>query len=178
MTKPDWFILIEQWVPQRMGEHGVTLPFLVGALAHKAGQTDTGVEQVHKILDDIVRHPVEGYVTEVSWCSNISAPVLNTKKVNAQDRMSLEATIPRPSGDGESIVFSLTLRFQWDLKDARALLARLLEDAAEPVSKGCYSRNRKNGTLEFEYSDFPPKELRYIEDTIMHGRKGSKGGNH
>ena len=38
MKTPDWFILIDQWVPENLGEHGVTLPFLVGALAHKTGE--------------------------------------------------------------------------------------------------------------------------------------------
>ena len=174
MTKPDWFILVEQWVPQRMGEYGVTLPFLVGALAHKAKQTDVGVEQVRKLLDDIVRHPVEGYVTEVNWCHEIAAPVLTTKSVNSSKRINSLATIPRPLGSGESLVFSYSLKDHWHLSDPGALLDRLLEDAAEHVTKSRYSRNRKNGTSELEYGHFLPKELKYIEDAIMHGGMGRK----
>lgn len=96
MTKPDWFMLLEQWKPRRMGELGVTLPFIVGAWAYKAGQTDLGAQQVRNVLEDITKHPVEGCVTEVSWCNNISAPVLNTTRINAP-RMNHSVAIQRPS---------------------------------------------------------------------------------
>ena len=149
-----------------MGELGITFPFLIGSLAYKAGQP-ANVEQAQKVLDDMVRHPVESYVVEISWCSNIVAPVLNTKRIDSPYRMQSKAIIPRPYGNGQSIVFGVNLSFQWRLKDGPALLRRLLQEATEPISKGCYSRIRKEGTLDFEYDHFLPKELQFIENTIM-----------
>ncbi len=174
MTKPDWFILIEQWVPKGMGTTGVTLPFLVGALAYKAGQTDLGARHVRDVLDDIIQHPVEGYVTEVCWCHDISAPVLNTKRNDSPMRMPSSVAIPRPSGEGESLVFGTNLEFHWNSKDPLAWLDRLAEDAAEPVSNGRYSRKRKDGSIEFEYGDFRDMEVDYIQSTIMTSQPGDR----
>ena len=167
MLKPDWFILIEQWVPKGMGQHGVTLPFLVGALAHKSGQVDLNDQHVRDVLDDITQHPVDGYVTEVSWCHEILAPVLNVKRINAPVRMRTSVAIAHPSGKGESLVFGQNLESRWDSKDPLALRDRLAEDATGPVSRGEYSRKPKQGTIEFEYGSFSPKELEYIRHSIM-----------
>ena len=174
MKKPDWFILIEQWVPKRMGEHGVTLPFLVGALAYKAGQTKLGAQHVRDVLDDIIKHFVEGYITEVSWCWEMDAPVLNTKRIDSSERMRSSVALPRPSGDGDSLVFGPNIVSHWNSNDPSALIKRLAEDAAEPVSKGKYSRKRKDGGIEFEYGDFWPKDLDYIRSTIITSESGGR----
>ena len=169
MTKPYWFMLLEQWEPKRMGELGVTLPFIVGALAYKAGQTDLGAQQVRNVLEDITKHPVEGCGTEVSWCHNISAPVLNTTRINAP-RMNHSVAIQRPSGEGESLVFGPNICSKWNSKDPSELLDILVEKAAEPVSKGRYSRKaiwKADGYHEYEWNDFRPNELDYIQGTII-----------
>ena len=73
----------------------------------------------------------------------------------------------RPSGEGDSITFGKLLYDRWESKDPYALRDRLVADATEPVSKGQYSRKRKEGQFEFEYSDFQPNELEYIKSTII-----------
>lgn len=167
MKKPDWFLIIEQWAPKRMGEIGVTLPFLVGALAYKAGHTNLGAKHVRDVLNDIIKHPVENYVTEVSWCHNISAPVLNIKRIDSPERMQSLVVIPRPSGKGESLVFGRNLEFRWDSKNPWVWYERLVEDAEKPVSNGKYSRKRRDGGVEFEYGEFRDNELDYIQSTII-----------
>ena len=171
MGKPDWFMLIERWVPEGMGRHGVTLPFLVGALAYKAGLTSLDSSHVRNLLDEITGNPVEGYVTEVSWCGEIAAPVFNTKPTDSLKRMSTKVAVRHSSGTGESLVFGPNLVFHWNCKDAQALVERLIEDAASPVSEGKYSRKRRPGTTDFEYGDFLPKEISYIERTIMRSQQ-------
>lgn len=167
MVKPDWFILIERWVPERMGDLGVTLPFLVGALALKTRDTNLNASHVRRLLDEMVANPVHGYVTEVSWCHAIDAPAFNTKTADSRNRMSSPAGIAPPSGHGQSLVFGSSLFIKWGSSDPSVLLDRLVEDATEHISRGRYSRNRNAGTTEFEYGDFLPAEIAYITRMIM-----------
>ena len=169
MTKPDWFILIEQWKPKGMGEYGPTLPFLVGAIAYKSGYTDLNVQQVRDVLNEIAQHPMEGYVTEVRWCHDIDAPVFNTRPIDFPYKMPSSVAIPRPSGKGESIVFSQNLQssFHFDSTNPSTLIDRLIEQAMGPISEGLYSRQRKAGGIEYEYGEFQAIDLGYIHKTIM-----------
>jgi len=167
MKKPDWFILIERWVPEGMGEFGVTLPFLVGALALKAGDTRLNSSHVRTLPEKIIASPVHGYVTEVSWCANIAAPVFNTKAIDSPERMRSPAGMAPPSGHEQSLVFGPNLLSHWCCTNPSVLFERLVEDATEHVSKGQYSRIRKPGTTEFEYGHFLPGEIAYITKMIM-----------
>lgn len=167
MNKPDWFILIERWVPERMGDLGVTLPFLVGALAFKAGRTSSDPSDARNLLTKISTNPVDGYVTEVSWCANIKAPVFNVKRIDSPLRMNASTAITHPSGQGQSLVFGPNLCSHWKSTDPAILLDRLAQDATEHIVKGRYSRNRKAESMEFEYGDFLPGAVSYIKRTIM-----------
>jgi hypothetical protein len=169
MDKPNWFILIDQWKSQKMGQYGVTLPFLVGALAYKNGRTSASVDDIQQLLDDIVNRPVDRYITEVSWCHDISAPVLNLRRLDDVYRMKATASITPLSIGRESIAFSLNLQARWRSKDGYALLARLLEDAKKPIATGAYSRNRKVGMTEYEYGEFQVQELDYIKRSLGKG---------
>lgn len=174
MNNPDWFILLERWKPEGMGEWGVTLPFLVGALAYKANQQDVGEQHVRNVLDDIIQHPVVGYVTEIRWCPDIDAPVISTCQLDGdrcrfsgfltRERIRSNVFFPRSSGEGESLVFSEDIQSMLHLgcKDANACLDRLVENAADPVSKGQYSKQKKGG-----YVSFQRKDLDYIQKAIM-----------
>jgi hypothetical protein len=169
MKKPNWFTLIDQWKSQKMGFYGVTLPFLVGVLAHKGGRARASVEDIQQLLDDIVNRPVEGYITEISWCHDISAPVLNVRRLEDIYRMKETASISPPSLGRESIAFSLNLQSRWRCKDGHAVLARLLEDAKKRAGTSAYSRNQKVGMAEYEYGDFQLRELEYIDRTLGKG---------
>jgi hypothetical protein len=171
MNKPDWFILIDRWVPEGMGEHGVTLPFLVGALAYKAGERNLDSSYIRRLLDEITGNPVDGYVTEVSWCVQITAPILNTQRADSPERMSPSVAIPHPSGHGEALVFGPNLVSRWNSRDPYALIERLVEDATDPVCGGTFSRIRTPGTSRSEYGHFRPGEISYIKRVIMNSQQ-------
>lgn len=167
MNKPDWFVLIEQWVPSGMGSEGVTLPYLIGALAHRAEKTTVGENDIRDLLHKMSNEPVEGFVTEVMWCGNINAPVFKVVSTDSKRRIKSNTKIQRPSGDGESMVFSENLIVCLKAKDPDALLTKLIEDASQPVSEGHFSRQRSPGKfLEFEYDAFSERDLKYIENTL------------
>src|SRR5437762_2088533 len=142
MAQPDWFVLIEQWVPRKMGENGVTLSFLVGALALKGGRSGHLDERdVRQVLDDITAHPVEGYVTEVIWCPHIDAPVFTVKRTDTRARYRMRPTVAfhRTVGVGESLVFGPNVynRPGWG-QDAAASFERLRSEERR-VGKECKS---------------------------------------
>ncbi|MEO5558955.1 MAG: hypothetical protein ABIO49_04225, partial [Dokdonella sp.] len=62
LDRPDWFVLIEQWVARGMGQTGITLAFLSGALAFKRGATSSSEAELRKVLADLIETPVDGYV--------------------------------------------------------------------------------------------------------------------
>lgn len=165
--RPDWFVLIEQWVPRGMGKYGPTLPFVVGALAHKTNEVETGMHHIEKLLDDIVRVPIAGYVTQLSWCANISAPVLTTRRMDDRYRMRSPISLSDGTGTAEVFVFGQDLISRWKLKDASTALDRVKQDAAGPVEKRQYSRNWSSTAHQDEYGDFLPGEIQYIQDTII-----------
>ncbi len=169
MAKPDWFILIDQWVKQGKGDLGITLPFLVGAIAYKYEQINLSFHHVQKIVHEIAYNPVEGFFTEVRWCHDIDAPVFNTREVNWPYKLASPVEIPRPSGEGKAIVFSKDLQstFHLNSTDPKTLLDRLAQHATEPVSKGRFSRSRKEDGTGFEFREFSAVDLEYIKTTIM-----------
>jgi hypothetical protein len=75
MAKPDWFVLMHEWVTQNHGDRGITLPFLVGALAYKENSTPTE-SYVRGVLNEMIANPVDDYVTEIGWCASLGSPVL------------------------------------------------------------------------------------------------------
>lgn len=167
MNKPDWLTLIEQWVPSGMGSEGVTLPYLVGALAHSAGKSNAGKKDIREVLDSMSSKPVEGFVTEVMWCGNIKAPVFKVVPIDSARRIKSPYKIPHPSGNGESIVFSENLKVYFKEKDPDALLRSLIDDTCQPVLEGRFSRQRSPGKfMEYEYNAFTERDLAYIEKTI------------
>ena len=169
MAKPDWFVLLEQWVKTGRGNFGPTLPFIVGAIAFKNGQTSLSVEFVKNVLDEIVYNPVDGYFTEVRWCPDIDVPVFNTRENNWPYKLASPVEIARPSGEGKSIVFSKDMQsgFHFNTSDPKTLLEGLVQHAIEPLSQGKFSRCRsKNGT-GFKFREFSKVGIEYIQKAIM-----------
>ena len=171
MRKPDWFLLIEQWRAKGMGVFGVTLPFIVGALARKAGERKLDSGHVRKVLDEMIGHPVEGYVIEVKLCVDIDAPVFSaaSKARGVSYRMPFEWFFPHPSGVGESLVLDQNLQslFGSDCKDANECYSRLLAHATRHVASGNYSRNWDELEGRYVYGSFSDKHLEYIRTTIL-----------
>jgi hypothetical protein len=169
MVKADWFILIEQWVKTGRGDLGLTLPYIVGAIAFKKKQTNLSVEFVKNILDEIAYNPVEGYFTEVRWCSNINAPVFNTRENSWPYKLASPVEIARPSGEGKSIVFSKDMQsgLHFNTSEPKTLLKCLVQHAAEPVFQGKFARCRSENGTRFEFREFSKADIEFIQRSII-----------
>lgn len=156
MKKPDWFMLLEQWKTKGMGEYGVTLPFLVGALGRSAPQ----------LLKEIINSPVSGYVTEVRWCADLSAPTFSVTKTT-QSTMQLKSSVPDPNGE-TSLGFSQDLHSTLGLncKDASECLKKLIDHAAPAIERHTYSRNLSTVTRKTEWGPFTVEEINFIKEVI------------
>jgi hypothetical protein len=165
MKKPDWFLLIEQWRIMKMGERGITLPFLVGALAYKAGKSEVTAGDVKNVLDTIREEPVAGYVIEVAWCNNIKSPVFSVGTLKDKNRMQFMSSF-MGLDTNECFGFGSNLEISFGCKDASQCYQKLLDYAAEHVEHGHYSRARDNSTGEYQYRSFSSKDITYIVSTI------------
>jgi len=169
MNNPDWFLIIRQW-KRSMGDVGVTLPFLVGALRRKAG---TAAEDVTSsaVLDMIINQPVHGYVTEISRCPNISAPVLSVARIDdKKNRIAVKSSFMSDFSGIESLVLSINIHSNQGLNcsDKNECLRKLIESSDELINNGQYSRIKiKDKPGEYEYGDFSDREIKFIESTIM-----------
>ena len=168
MARPDWFILLDQWMKKGRGEFGPTLPYIIGAIAYRNGQTQLNIEHVQKMIDEIAYNPVEGYYTEVRCCPDIDAPVFNTRKINWPYKLASEVEFVPPSSENKSIVFSQNIQssFHFDTSNPDTLLDRLVQHATEPVSKGMFSRCRAKDGMGCEFKEFSENDLEYIRNTI------------
>ncbi len=164
---PDWFVLIEQWVPRAMGQTGITFPFLAGALAFKRGAQSVSVAELRQLLDDIVSRPIQGFATEIRWCHNIDAPVLTVARI--EQALPFRSSFRAPNGQ-ISLGFSEDVQSSFgglDCGCADVCLERLIEYSAPHTTKGHFSRVRDLSTSEFRYGAFVSREVAYIQSTIM-----------
>lgn len=159
MTKPDWFVLMREWVMQNHGDRGVTLPFLVGALAYKENKLQPTMADTRAVLDEMIAKPVDDYVTEIGWCSSLGAPVFTATE--GPSRFNSKVGFRHPSKEWLCVVFGHDLQLRWDCSDASTLIGELVEDALGPIADRKYSRDSK------EYREFEPWEKKFIEQTIM-----------
>lgn len=158
MRQPDWFTLLEQWKVRYMGNYGVTLPFLTGALDRSAS----------RLLKEIVENAVTGYVTEVRWCAELEAPTFSIVKT---ENSGMEFKSFKLGPDGKpSVGFSEDLQSMFGLncKDADDCLKKLIDHAASPIGQKRYSRNRNLKTNICEWGSYTDKERQFIKDVIGH----------
>ena len=170
MRYPDWFTLIQQWRIKGMGEYGITLPFLVGALAYKSAETSLGTQHIQSALDAIINSPVDGYVTEVRWCGGIDSPVFTVRSAeNQSNQMVFKSFFKRPNSEEPSLGFSSDLQSMFGLgcENPEECYEKLISHAAGHVENGRYSRNYSAVTGKYEYGSFIDKDLAYICETIM-----------
>lgn len=171
MSTPDWFILIQQWRVKGMGEYGVTLPFLVGALGYKSGESTLDAQQVRNVLNNIIEHPVDGYVTEVRWCGGIDAPVFTVALIdNSSGRMPFKSYLTSPSSEEAALGFSVDLQSEFgDLgcKNAKECYEKLIDYAAKHTEQGQFSRIRSEVEGKYVYGSFQPRDIKFIQETIV-----------
>jgi hypothetical protein len=166
--RPDWFTIIDRWIPERMGDSGVTLPFLVGALLYLRGESLCSSSVVEDVLHDMVRHPVDDRSVMVSWCSYIDAPVLHIVAVSTYVDSALRAALLGPDGLTAAMVFGANLMWRWESIDPQELMSRLVRDASAYVSNGQFSRRRLNGASEYSYGALSSDELAYVRRIVSH----------
>ncbi len=163
MNKPDWFLIVDHWKSEGMGDNGVTLPFIIGALAIKSGRITLTPRE---LLAGMIEHPVDGCVVLISWCSFIEAPVLSIWTDETARTMKPEIAFNRPSGEGASLAIGINLISHWNCNDPQIILQRIIDDANKPVLEQRFSRRCKPGSSEYEYGDFSPKEIDYIRRVL------------
>jgi hypothetical protein len=159
--KPDWFVLMREWRAQNHGDRGITLPFLVGALAHKRNKSQPTLEDVKSLFHEMVTKPLDDFTTEVGWCSTLGAPVLAATP--APPKFTSKVGFRHPSQDWLCVVFGEELQRHWRSSDADELAEKLIWDANEAIVERKYSRDSKSNT----YREFEKWEKRFIEQTIM-----------
>lgn len=167
MHLPDWFRLIRDWRESGMGEVGITLPFLVGALATKANNSHPSIQDIRLILQEIAVAPVDGYVTEIRWCPDTDAPVLSVAATASKFVLPLRSHFTSTTGQ-PSLGFSEDVHSMFGLNCSSnsECLEALIANARPYIEARTYSRNRNPKTGERTYGDFSEKEKQFIVNTI------------
>ena len=167
MQPPDWFLLIRDWRTSRMGAVGITLPFLVGALAAKASNPQPSVQDIRLLLQEIAEIPVKGFVTEVRWCTDTDAPILSVTATDSKFALPLKSrfssTTSLPSLGFSDDIHSI---FGLNCSGSEECLEALVANARPYVEAKTFSRHRDPETGEHTYGDFSEKEKQFIVNTI------------
>ena len=168
MKNPDWFLILREWKRQ-MGAVGVTLPFLYGALKLKSDEYNQTSKSAREIMNKIIMEPVDGYVTQVQQCEDISETVLSVVKLNdKKHRVVCKSYFTPVDGREKSLVFSSNFESKYGLKNADAAesLTQLLEDAESHIVKGEYSK-LKIDVVEYEFGLLNEREIEFVKSTIF-----------
>jgi len=134
---------------------------LVGALAFKKDNAKPTLTDARALLNDMIAHPVENYITVITWCGDIGAPILAAEEAPSQ--LVKPVGFRSPSGDWLSVAFGNDLQRRWESADETQLIESLLSDAEAPILNGTYSRDWKSKS----YRAFDPSEERFISETIL-----------
>ena len=158
MSNPFWFQLIKQWREQGMGQYGVSLPFLVGAITRQFGG-DITEDFIKGILQEIIESPAQGYYCEVRWCGNIDEPVASIESINTIKNKSIQAQFTNNNGE-PSLAFTSDLMsiFTLNCENKEDCLTKLIARALEKTRQNSFSTN--NGV----FGNFTEKEIKFIED--------------
>ena len=166
MEFPAWFSLIKQWRDQDYGDHGITPPFLVGALAtYKDNIHDIDINYVQGIMDEMRNHPVPGYVVEVQWCPNIDAIILRIAD-SARPKSIPESSVAPHDSDSPSILFSQNAHSTITANGLGCVtgedcFAKLVHYALKYSQDGRFSKNRG------EYGPFIKKDIEFIRSVLQ-----------
>ncbi len=163
---PDWLMIMRQWLEQRMGYTGVTLPFLAGALALKRGENTVSSKGLRALLDTIISSPLPGYFVGVRWCGNIHAPVLSS--LSLDDSLVRQCEI-RSSNGQVSFAFSpdaMSLFGGLDCDGAQSCIEKLIQYSLPYTVSGNFSRMYDEESKAFTYSTFRSREIHFIRSVL------------
>ncbi len=168
MNTPNWFVIIKQWRTKKMGEYGVTLPFLVGALAYVNGQEKASLNDVIVLFDEMIENPADGYMVEIRWCGDIQEPVMSMRALNDPFVVAIKGSYSRPKGGGMSVAFTddLMSMFNLNCKTAAECRDKLTIYAKDYVENGYFSKNLNPETMKREFGCFSERDIQYIKSVI------------
>lgn len=159
-------MLMRQWLEQGMGDTGVTLPFLAGALALKRGETRVSADKLRALIDTMVSNPVTEHFVGVRWCANIQAPVLSS--LSLDDPLIRECEARSPSGQ-VSFAFSpdaISAFGGLDCDCASNCIAKLIQYSMPYTETGNFSRVYDEKSRGFIYSTFREREIEFIRNVL------------
>lgn len=163
---PDWLMLMRQWLEQRMGNTGITLPFLAGALALRRGESSVSADELLSLLDTMISSPMAGHFVGVRRCGNIQAPVLSSLLLD--DPLIRQCEVRSSSGQ-VSFAFSPDAMSPFGglaCDSASSCIEKLIQYSLPYTEAGHFSRiydERSNG---FIYSTFRSKEIEFIRNVL------------
>ncbi len=158
MANPFWFNLIRQWKETGMGQHGVSFPFLVGAVSRQSGEIVTKAN-IEALFQEIINKPVQGYYCEVRWCGNIDEPVVSIEKNSSIKQKSIQAQY-KNAENLPSLAFTTDLMsmFTLNCSTKEECLEKLVTRAFENAEKGMFSKNKG------VFGDFTAHEVKFIDN--------------
>lgn len=163
MGKPDWFLLMSAWVKEGHGERGITLPFLVGAIALSRQNENPTIQDARTLLDEMITQPVHEHVVEIAWCSSLAAPILTANA--APSPFQPQVGFQFPGGKEMCVVFGLDLQDRWKSSDPIVLVDSLLDESELAISDRMFSRDPNSKT----YKAFERWEKGFIEQVLPSG---------
>jgi hypothetical protein len=160
MNKPDWFLLVHDWVIKR-GMTGLSVPFLVGARARRLGSEAGTVEDAKQVLSEIVANPVNGYIAEFRWCTFLKTYVVGLKSTGQEQMFGQIFT--SPSTGANAVVVQSDLCKKWG-QDMKSIIDHVVEEVRDPIEKGLYSRSHSTG--EMKWQRFDERDLQRIDQAL------------
>jgi len=169
MKNPYWFNVIQQWKEKGKGEYGVTLPFLVGAIA-KASNEAANETLIREIFHEIIENPVSGYYCKVRWCGNINEPVASVKPVAEIHKVSIKSQFVSKKAEIVSLAFTTDLMSMFNLNcsNYEDCLEKLIASSIDQIAEGNFS---KNGGI---FTPFTAGDLRFIEEVKQLQKTGTQ----
>lgn len=159
-------MLMRQWLERRMGNTGITLPFLAGALALGRGENRVSAAELRSLLDRMTSTPIPSYFVGVRWCGNIQAPVLSSLPLD--DPLIRKCEFCAPNGQ-ISIAFSPDAMSPFgglDCDCAVNCIEKLIEYSTPYAEAGNFSRVYDDQTKSFSYSIFRSGEIEFIRSVL------------
>lgn len=159
-------MLMRQWLEQRMGNTGITLPFLAGALALRRGENSVSADELRLLLQAMISRPLSGYFIGARWCTNIQAPVLSS--LSLDEPLIRQCEAHSPCGQ-VSFAFSLDAMSSFgglDCDCVSSCIEKLIQYSLPYTEAGYFSRVYDEEAKGFIYSTFLPKEITFIRSVL------------
>ena len=161
---PDWFKLIKAWRDQ--GHYGLTLPFIVGAIALRNGSSVVERGEIESLLKQMIEGPVTGFIVHIRWCMDYQSTVFTVYEEDSIYRLYDKGVEIRNATRSEPvIVFEKNLAARWGLPhDSKRLIAALIDEAAPLAQEGRFSKFwTENGR---EYGPFQDEDINFIHEIL------------